>query len=110
MSDLYHLAVALLAAIGVVSLVWLITGALLRPGRASPPIHVVLRPPEHPDDIQRSLERIRWLREWGHTDVRIIVADDGMTQEARDVVGLLCRDDPLLTVCGASEIGEHIIQ
>jgi hypothetical protein len=106
MSDIFTMIVGLLAAVGVTALIWALAGTLLRAEEAAPPIYAVLRADSGPADLQRTVRRIGWVRRWGLTDLRVVVAWESLPPETRAVIETLRREDPNLLFCEAGEVWE----
>lgn len=94
---------AFLSAVGLTACVWLIGGALLGAGKCRSPELVVLLPlfgdaPNLEADV-RDLLRLR------HTlpGATIVLADCGMTEEARELAEYLCRRFGSLKLCPGEE-------
>ncbi|MDR0380980.1 MAG: hypothetical protein LBH86_03170 [Oscillospiraceae bacterium] len=97
MSELFEMAVALLASIGVVSVVWLCLAPLLDEGAPACSARIVLRLTDGADPMPVVGRFLRLCRR-GVAGVRIVVLDEGLTPDVRRVVELLCRDNPALTL------------
>ncbi len=108
MLEIYHFVIAFLAAVGVMALVWLAVGVIQHKGRLAHPVHVVLTLSDSSADIQWTVERLDWLRQWGIMDLRIIVAEEDPTGEPHEMAERLCKDDPTLTLCPSQDIWRYI--
>ena len=99
-------ALALLAALGLVTLLYALVTALLRPRKPQASDAVVLVPcgsgeAARLESAVRALERSRCA--FGGFR-RIVILDRGMDEEARAVAALLCREAFDVTLCRAEDI------
>lgn len=84
-----------LAACGLVLVVWVCLGACvlpLRPRRGR--IYILWRMEGGADDLHRCRQSLTWLRESGLLPTEWILWDGGLTPDARRVARLLPRLDP----------------
>ena len=97
--------IALLAAFGAVTLLWLLAGALLRPAEELPVVVLVpLRGrAEQMEYIVRTLELQR-RRSGG---APIVLVDAGLEQEARRRAQLLAGDHPGVTLMSGAEAAKY---
>lgn len=98
MPEIYEIVISLFAAVGIVSLVWLLAGCFFRAGRLNGPARLIVRLDGRTSDVQRALRRFLWLRQWGLADLRVTVVDGGLTPEARAALELLCREEPSVEI------------
>ncbi len=96
-----------LAAIGLTAIVWVLLGTLLGPASVEGPVYAVLRSGEE-KEIDRTLHSLKWLRQWGVVDLRIIVVDDGMSPEEKDAVLHVCHGDPAVVLCEDAEVMRYL--
>ena len=78
---------AMLAAVGLASLVWLVFGAQFRPPRTAETLALVIArgDAEHLEQTVRALSRQKLLS-------RILILDGGLDAEAKARAELLCRE------------------
>ncbi|MDR3207170.1 MAG: hypothetical protein LBT60_02455 [Oscillospiraceae bacterium] len=104
MSDIFTMIVGLLAAVGATVLVRMLAGRLLRTNGVTAPVYAVLRADSGPDVLLRTVRQIDWLRGWGMTDLRVIVAGEALPPETRAVIDSLRRADPTLALWENGEV------
>lgn len=94
--------IAALAAVGLVTLLFLLISALVRPRCRAGALDAVAVVPcralegEKLEQTVRALERSRC--EYGGFR-RIVILDRGMDEDARKIASLLCHDDFDVTIC-----------
>jgi len=108
MPEIFTLIVALLAAVGTMALVWLLVRAVMKSDGAGTPVYAVVRLSGPSTDVQGTVRRLNWLCQWGAADLRVILADDGMTAEARKEAEILLRAYPAVTLCTMEHVTEII--
>lgn len=98
---------ALLVAAGMGLLGWLAVGWLLSPGKAERDVKVyaVLRATGDGEELEQAARRLRWL-ESGSGGMRVVIADDGLTEAGRKRAELLFRRWPGVTLCRWDRVGE----
>lgn len=101
--------VAMLAAIGLASLMWAVVKAVLYPAperrRGAAALVPAQGDGEGLEQQVRTLQRLR--REQGIFD-RILVMDCGLNEEGLRFARLLVKGDPLAVLCKAEEIEEYL--
>ena len=102
--------IAALAAIGLVTLLFLVISAFVRP-RCRAALDAVAVVPCHGGDCAKlehtvhMLERTRY--EYGGF-CRIVILDCGLDEEAKQVAALLCKEDYDVALCGKSALLETL--
>lgn len=85
--------IAVLAAVGLASLLWLLVTALRRPRRYACTTVALVRAGNDAAALEQTVRALRGFP-------RVLVLDgDALGEEAREVAVLLCRDDPRVTLC-----------
>ena len=102
-----ELLLALLAALGAVSLAWLCLGRLLAPVGAER-VFAVLPVRGDGEQLEYDLAGLRWLRRCGLARFTVVVADDGLTGEGRAAAELLVRRDARALLCPAEDLAAYI--
>ncbi|MDR1158034.1 MAG: hypothetical protein LBK75_06970 [Oscillospiraceae bacterium] len=102
MSEFFEMIVALLASIGVVSVVWLCLAPLLDEGVPACSAQIILRLTGGADPRPVVGRFLRLCRR-GAAEVRVVVLDEDLTPDVRRAVALLCRDNPALTLGAPSQ-------
>jgi hypothetical protein len=101
MSELFEMVVALLASIGVISIIWIFLEPLLCVDLPVGMAQLTLWMDEDVD-IRQAVSGIDDLRRRG---VEVTLSDDALSPEPRRSVVILCRNDPTLSVC--SHVRSH---
>lgn len=78
MSDIFSVIVAFFAALGMVSLVWIIFGALSAPERGSE-LYLLSMSRSTPD-IESDLRRAAWISRTTGTHVTLLLAEDALPE------------------------------
>ena len=93
--------IAALAAIGLVTVLFLLLSALVRPRCRGALDSVAVVPcrggPEGLEYTVNALTRLRWERGGFR---RVVILDRGMDAEAKQVAALLCRENYGVSLCG----------
>jgi len=102
-------AVAALAAIGLATLLFLLTSAVVHPRRRGTLEAVAVVPvrggAEKLEHTVRALERSRY-EEGGFA--RIVILDCGADEETKTIAALLCRDDLGVTLCTPQTLAREL--
>ena len=101
--------VALLAAIGLASIMWTVVRAVLfaRPEvrREIAALLPVQGDGEHLEEQIRALQRLR--QEQGVFGTALLV-DCGLSEEGRKLAGILAREHRWVSLCGKDEVGAYL--
>lgn len=81
--------VVLLAAFGVICLVWLAYGWLLLPGRC--PMRVVVTAAGEGEGLEQTIRGLLWLRRCGLWNGSIVIRDGGLNREGLSLTLLVAR-------------------
>ena len=76
MTEVFQFLAVLLAAFGLVSLVWLAVGALLLPGVC--PARMVIEAKGNGDGLEQSVKALLWLRRTGLWWGEVVIRDRGL--------------------------------
>lgn len=79
MTEVFQFLAVLLAAFGLVSLVWLAVGALLLPGVY--PARMVIEAKGNGDGLEQSVKALLWLRRTGLWWGEVVIEDCGLSRE-----------------------------
>ncbi len=100
MPDFYGFCVALLAAVGLICLVWMLAGFILRP-KEETCVTAVIRA-RTAEELTRAAQDCGWLRGWGGGDFSLLIISDDLEPEAERLARLyaeggarVCRMDEL---------------
>lgn len=100
---------ALLASIGLASILWTVVRAVLFSGpevrREVAALVPVQGDGERLEEQVRDLQR---LRQESGAFGRALLVDCGLSEEGRKLAGLLVRDHRWLSLCGRDEIGKYV--
>lgn len=101
--------VALLASIGLASIMWTVVRAVLFAGPEVRREIAALLPAqgdgEHLEEQVRALQRLRQEQEvFG----RALLVDCGLTEEGRKLADILVREHRWVTLCGRDEVGRYL--
>ncbi len=103
---LYEIILALLAAGGLVSLLWLVLGQLLLP--AGGKLALVLAPAGDGAGLEQTLKALRWLISAELLrPCSILVVEDGLSLMGRTAALALCRRWQEVELCSAGELAER---
>lgn len=91
-------------------LIWTIKGFLLRPiaSKSTSKLTIVLTADEKTKDLDREVERLRWLREDGLLSADILIVDTGMDVETAHIANSLLQKNPSLRICRPEELANII--
>lgn len=100
LKTLTDILLALLAAFGLLSLMWLLFGRLLCPaGRRKGGLFAVLPVRGDAVGLEYDLAGLRWLRGSGLVRFTVVVADAGLSERGRAVAETLAGREPELLLC-----------
>lgn len=113
MSALYpilEIVVALLAALGLLSLGWLVLGRLLTPVGAGKggKIYAVIPASGDGETLENDVTGLVWLRGGELAHFPILVADCGLSSRGRAVAAVLAGREADLNVCPVERLSEYI--
>lgn len=77
---------AVLSALGVLTLLWLLLGFFLSPLGEDGTVLVTLRLRGDAEGLEHSLRALGWLRESGLLAAEVCLKDDGLTEQGRERV------------------------
>ena len=110
MYSVLEIVVALLAALGLLSLGWLLFGRLLAPvgGRKGGRIYAVIPASGDGEHLENDVDGLLWLRGGELAKFPILVADCGLNDRGKTVAAVLSGRETNLTVCPAEDLGEYL--
>ena len=108
MKSILEIVLALLAALGLLFLSWLLFSRLLSGGSDwRGPVCAVIPADGDGESLEGELKRLLWL--WGGQGrFHIIIADRGLTPAGRAVATALLARNPGLVICPMDRLGEYI--
>ena len=102
--------VALLAAIGLASIIWTIIRAVLYAGEERRGGVVALLPASGGGEgLEEQVKTLRALRSERDIFGMVLLVDCGLTEEGRKLAKLLARQDRWVTLCRQDEIGDYLV-
>lgn len=99
MEYVLDILLALLAALGVGSLGWLLFGRLLTPAGRGGQVFAVLPARGDGSGLEYALAGLRWLRGAGLAHFTVVVADAGLDEQGRGVAAALAVEHPEILIC-----------
>lgn len=93
------LILCVLAACGVLSLLWAFLGVFLPGQRGLEMIYTCRGEP-----IDALLRRCRWLQDMGLVRGKLIIVDDGMTEQQKDLLA----EKPNVEICAREQLAERV--
>lgn len=99
---------ALLAATGLLALVWLAFGRLLGPvGKVGRSVAVVPASGDG-ESLEQEVRGLLWLKSGNMAKFTVVIADCGLSDRGRTLAALLLEWEPTLVFCKAEELGKYI--
>lgn len=109
MESLLELTLALLAAVGLLCLGWVLFGKLLTPlGRLGAPLYAVVRGEGDGSGLEHTVNSLIWLRGKDLADCPLILVDAGLDEEGRQVAERLLQRWPAICLCTLEELPKQI--
>ena len=96
--EMLEAALALLCALGVGSLLWLLFGLLVRPARGRGP----------GEDLEAGLRQLAWLRRAGLFRGEAVIWDEALDREGRQLALRLALRWPWVVCCPPGELEEWL--
>ena len=110
MHAVLQILLALLAAVGLLALGWVLFGKLVTPvGGSGGPVYAVVPaygPGEH---LEQDVKGLLWLRGGELARFTIVIADNGLDQSGRAVAAALLADSTGVVVCPGDRLGAYIL-
>ena len=105
-----EVAVALLAAAGLMGLGWILFGRLLTPvgGPNGGPVYAVVPAAGDGETLEYDVNGLLWLRGGELARFTIVIADQGLSDAGRAVAAALLARSTGLVVCPAERLAEYI--
>lgn len=91
MTEVFQFLAALLAAFGLVSLVWLAVGALLLPGVC--PARMVVDAKGSGEGLEQTVKALLWLRRTGLWWGEVVIEDCGLSREGEALARALAEQN-----------------
>ena len=100
---------ALLAAIGLASIMWTAVRAVLFAGPERRRELAALLPAQGDGErLEEQIRALQRLRQEQGLFSRALLVDCGLTEEGRKLAGILAREHRWVTLCGKDEVGDYL--
>ena len=99
---------ALLASIGLSSILWWLIRALFFRPRTLPGALIVICAKGDGAELEQEIRALRLLMRERGAAGRILLTDCGLTEEGKTICRLLARDDRSITLCTVDELETYI--
>lgn len=110
MHEILQVLLALLAAVGLLALGWVLFGRLVTPvGRDSGPVYAVVPAQDKGEHLEQDVKGLLWLRGGELARFTIVIADNGLDPEGRAVAAALLADSTGLVICPGNRLGAYIL-
>ena len=101
---------ALLAAIGLLALGWVLFGWLLAPAEGAGPVYAVVPAAGEGAHLEQDVKRLLWLRGRQKGGFTIVIADGGLDPAGRAVAAALLKCASGVVVCPADQLSRYITE
>lgn len=109
MELLQDMVIALLAAVGLTAVLWLLLKAVFSPRRElCDTVYLVLPVSARTRAMEQAAGELQQMRRQYGGAARAVLLDCGMEEEQRRMARILQREDPLLLLCGEEELMEAL--
>ncbi|MGM9619548.1 MAG: hypothetical protein ACI3W8_06950 [Oscillospiraceae bacterium] len=109
MELLQDTVIALLAAVGLTAVLWLVLKAVFAPRRElCEPVYLVLPVSGRTRAMEQAVGEMQQMRRQYGGAARAVLLDCGMEEEQRRMARILQREDPLLLLCSEEELKETL--
>ena len=109
METLLQGALALFAALGLVTLAWLAFGHLLLPREVMDGgLYAVLPARGDAETLEQDLRRLLWLRDSGTPRIPIVIADGGLSPQGRRIAQALLSRYSGTVLCPLDQLSEYL--
>ena len=110
LNELLQGILALLSALGLLGLGWLLLGRLLTPGLGDGPVYTVTPASGTGDGLEHTVKGLLWLRKNGLLQGTIVIADGGLDPAGKAVAAALLADATGVVLCPAGQLGAYLTQ
>ena len=100
--------IALLAAIGLSSLVWMLVRAVFFLPAATHSAIVLICARGDGDGVEQQVRTLLLLRSQHSIVGQILLVDCGLNEEGKRLCRMLARSEHIVTLCAGDEIGKYI--
>ena len=110
MHEVLQILLALLAAVGLLALGWVLFGKLVTPvGSGGGPVYAVVPAHGEGEHLEQDVKGLLWLRGGELARFTIVIADNGLDPAGRAVAAALLADSTGLVVCPGDRLGAYIL-
>lgn len=110
MDGMLQAVLALLAAIGLLTLGWTLVGWLLAPAEGDGPVYAVVPAAGEGAHLEQDVKRLLWMRGREKNGFTIVIADGGLNPAGRAVAAALLNGATGVVVCPAQRLSEYITE
>lgn len=110
MDGILQTVLALLAAIGLLSLGWTLFGRLLAPAEWDGPVYAVVPAAGEGPRLEQDVKRLLWLRGQQKRGFTIVIADGGLDPTGKAVAAALLTGTTGVVVCPADRLSQYITE
>ena len=108
MNAIWQVLLALLAAVGLLSLGWLLFGRLVRPAGGAGQVYAVVPAAGDGAGLEQTVKGLLWLRDGELARFTVVIADDGLDETGRAVAAALLAGSRGVVLCPAERLGEYL--
>ena len=102
--------VAMLAAVGLATILWMVVSLFLRSKRQFfPRVTAVVRASGAGGDLEYIVRTLSQLRYERGTFGTILILDCGLTEEGRELAGLLTREEEYVVLCPREQAADYFL-
>ena len=110
LDGILQVLLALLAAIGLLALGWVLFGWLLAPAEGAGPVYAVVPAAGEGAHLEQDVKRLLWLRGRQKKGFTIVIADGGLDPAGKAVAAALLTGATGVVVCPAGRLSEYITE
>ncbi len=94
MPDVFEVLVAFLATAGLLLILWVIVGGLFKPYKQSLYLYCMCGDSGAvtPKQLTEEIQKVVWLREWSGCDVKLLIIEEELSLEAKEMVQIWLHD------------------
>lgn len=113
MESVFQAILALLAAVGLLTLAWVFFGKLLLPvsgARGGGAVYAVLPVQGSAETLEHDIQGLTWIRSGDAARFTIVIADNGLNETGRAVARALMAQRSGTVLCPLEYLGEYLAQ
>lgn len=108
MYGILQVILALLAAVGLLALGWVLFGRLVTPAGAAGSVYAVVPARGQGEHLEQDVKGLLWLRGGELARFTIVIADNGLDPSGKAVAAALLARSTGLVVCPGDKLGEYL--